>query len=218
MRSAISPFFGVRRIQGIVSALLCFGILFAADAQTVFACASTSLSIYNDNTYVYADAVITVSGCVPCYAAADVTLTSPTNRSVEQYVYNGFVGYQAEASVSLPINADTGTWTANAGYDDTDGNYYTRVQTLNLGFSATNYKQSFQSSSSCVYSVDCDSTPTCGAAQGFSNVTTGTPCYAYYLQQFVHSHLPNGSTICHATSYIPPNYFSGGQNVRVSCN
>jgi hypothetical protein len=88
MRSAISSSFSVRRIRSIASTLLCFAILFAAEAPTVFACTSTYLSVYNDSTYVYADAQMSVSGCNPCYAQIDLTLTSPSNRSGYTTVYN----------------------------------------------------------------------------------------------------------------------------------
>lgn len=117
MRSAISPSFNVRRIRSIASTLLCFAILFAAEAPTVFACTSTYLDVYYDSTYVYADASMSVSGCAPfCYAQINLTLTSPSGRSGQGVVYNQDGQTTVELVVSLPINGDTGTWTANAAY------------------------------------------------------------------------------------------------------
>lgn len=127
MRSAISRFCNVRRIRSMASTLLCFAIL-AAEAPTVFACTSTYLDIYDDGTYVYAYADMSVSGCNPCYAQIDLTLTSPSNSSAYTSVYNNPGQTYITAQVSLPINVDFGTWTASADY--TSDNSYFRTATL----------------------------------------------------------------------------------------
>lgn len=128
MRFVTSPSFNVRRIRSIASTLLCFAILFAAEAPTVFACTVTGLDVYNDANYVYADAWMSVSGCAPnCYAEIDLTLTSPSGRSGYTTVSNQSAQtISIEAVVPLPINGDGGTWTGSADY--TSDNLYTRTQ------------------------------------------------------------------------------------------
>jgi hypothetical protein len=128
MRSAISPSLNVRPIRSIASTLLCFAILFAAEAPTLFACTSTYLDVCDDATYVYADASMSVSGCNPCYAQIDLTLTSPTGRSGYTSVSNDFGQTSIEAVVPLPINAEYGTWTGSADY--TTDNLYQRTQSV----------------------------------------------------------------------------------------
>jgi hypothetical protein len=130
MQSAISPSFNVRRIRSIASTLLCFAILFAAEAPTVSACTSTYLNTYSDGDYMYADAQMSVSGCNPCYAQIDLTLTSPSSRSAHTTVYNNPGQTSIEAWVSLTINSEAGTWTSSADYSS-DNTYY-RTQTANL--------------------------------------------------------------------------------------
>jgi hypothetical protein len=94
----------------------------------------------------------------------------------------------------------------------------TTIDDLVVGVSGTNYKYSFDSGTSCVYSVDCDQTPTCGAAQGYANITDKAhPCGAYWMQQFAHIHHSNGTTFCRPEGYIPPNYFSGRNPGREPC-
>jgi hypothetical protein len=73
---------------------------------------------------------MSVSGCNPRYAQIDLTLTSPSNRSGYTTVYNNPGQTSIEAVVSLPINGDVGTWTANADY--TSDNTYYQSQTLQV--------------------------------------------------------------------------------------
>jgi hypothetical protein len=91
---------------------------------------------------------------------------------------------------------------------------------IGVGVSATNYVFDEQVGNTCFYQPqDCgDVVPTCGAAQGFISATSSTPCYLYYLQQFGSIIFDGGARRCYALAYIPPNYFSGGQNVPVACN
>jgi hypothetical protein len=99
-------------------------MLFAAEARTAFACTSTSLNVYADSSYVYADAFVSTGQCgVNCYEWIDLILTGPSNQSVEQIVDNGDNGRQVSVQevVSLPI--EPGRWVADATYS-TDNTYY----------------------------------------------------------------------------------------------
>jgi hypothetical protein len=102
------------------------------------------------------------------------------------------------------------------------------AKVIRIGYSGTNYKFSFEGTSSCVYSVDCDATnggtPTCGAAQNWANVTdisaSAKPCGAYWEQQFEHIHYDDGTLVCTAIGVapIPPGYPSGKGQIRSFCD
>jgi hypothetical protein len=83
-------------------------MLFAAEARTVFACISTSLNVYADSSYVYADASFSTGQCgVNCYEWIDLILTGPSNQSVEQTVDNGDNGRQVSVEEVVSTNR---TW------------------------------------------------------------------------------------------------------------
>lgn len=95
---------------------------------------------------------------------------------------------------------------------------------VGVGVSATNYD--FESSTgptppkfilTCTYSpADCNVRPTCDIGVVYDN--NASQCYKYYLQQYGSIIWSNGYRTCYPSPYIPPDYFSRGQNVRAPCN
>ncbi len=192
----------------------------------------------SDGTNVYATGVMQVSSSSPNACGAQgqcptiihtykqtVTITSPSGRTGScsfNFQQPSTSPFNGQCEAALAISGETGDFTVQdnqIAICALVGEFLNGVINFPIGISltATNYKQSFASKSSCVYSVDCDATPTCGAAQGYANVTASPPCKQYYLQQFVSAIYEYGR-VCYAVPYIPPNFFSGAQDARAPCN
>jgi hypothetical protein len=216
-------------IQQIYRSLALLTIAVAAPAQV--------MDIYNspssDGTYVYDAGVIQYSageGCTMCATAThtyqgSVVVTSPSGRQGScsfDTAQSAASPLNLQCEASIPIDGEEGNFTAVYNPTVVCSMFGTLLNAslfdvIGVGVSATNYKQSYVGRSSCVYSQDCDVTPTCGTAQGYANVTASPPCMQYYLQQFT-SVIYTTGRVCYAVPYIPPNYFSGAQNARVPCD
>jgi hypothetical protein len=156
-----------------------------------------------------------------------MTLTSPDGlRSVQGEAACSQISWpQTSISDQVQLSFDatsTGNYsfsvTYQDGYSAPPPVWNTVQHIIGVAVSATNYIFSNQTGNTCTYTPqDCDVTPTCGAAQGRTYATDSAPCYSYYLQQMGSIIFDNGTRRCYPLAYIPPNYFSGGQNARAAC-
>ena len=201
-----------------------------AQAQSYTTYDDASITVTNNVPYVSEYAQMTLTDYTVPFPATGVclTMTSPDNRTVNNSVNPQCPGYYVSNtigdSVQLSFDATTtGNYSVTIRYDEgfssTPGEVSHSMHIIGVGVSATNYAFQQLTGNTCNYTPqDCDSTPTCGAAQGYVTRTDSSPCYSYYLQQMGSIIYDTGARRCYALAYIPPNFFSGAQNTRATCN
>jgi hypothetical protein len=195
----------------------------------------TYLNESNDGANVYATAVLDYYGQPGMYSYNHtynvyVSIGSPGGRGNSNYqsayaTADQTMSVTAQTQLTLDWS-DLGSYNVNSTFNAQCSAIGTVVNAakpdvIGFGVSATNYKYGGLGPDigDYVYNIDCDASNTDGGQVTCTNSPIVDSAYGdYYQQQYGSIIYSNGSRVCVRESFIPPNYYSGAQNVRGRCN
>jgi hypothetical protein len=170
-----------------------------------------------DTLYVHANTVDSSTGCSNHYGyQTSVTVWSPDYSTVANNTGGLYV------TTTIPINGVAGNYPVSTSMQAHCGCFGMPFSAsgggeIGIGISGANFRfLSNGNGAQCVYTLDCDSPPTCPRDPNTTIVNTEKPCGNYWVQQYG-STIANGTRTCYQLPNVWPFPRSGPNGARAGC-